>query len=242
MKNLTRYLLTLMTVVFCTYSYGQINTPIIRGSLTNPALMKIRSKKADVKTEGHYFIEPEWYVGTVNFSKGEQVVGYPLRYHLEDDELEIKVEDEVKVASPKQIESFEWTLKDGTKQYFRVLDGYSLEGVPLVNKLAQVLTEGEMSAYKLYKLKKVTRDNMLTQQHPDAVKSEIVTYKTNYLAVGEELLEVKKSKKKMLAFFGSLEKEMESYIKKKKLSFGNDHELVAIISHYNQLKGSTKNQ
>src|SRR5690606_18597920 len=71
--------------------------------MTNPgeALEEIRLPPSSL--EGSFYIEEEWQTGNVFLKKNQILKNFPLRYDLENELLELKTHDIVKVCKPEML-------------------------------------------------------------------------------------------------------------------------------------------
>lgn len=182
--------------------------------------------------KGTTYLDKKWNIATILLFESEKLLeGYPVRYDLKENELEVKAKNGTKVIESKNIKSVVW--RDSLTQLpkFFINGGeYTDEGTPL-NGLLEVLADGKVPLLKR---------NYIVIKAPDYVvgfdvgsrDTKIFKKSTYYYATGKNLTKIT-SKKTLLPAFGDDAVEVEKFIKTNKLSTNNDRDLAMVFDGYN---------
>ena len=99
--------------------------------------------------KGSTYLDKKWNLATTLLFKSEKLPeGYPVKYELKENELEVKASNGIKILDTKNIKSLVW--KDSITQepkYFISGSEYTDEGTPL-NGLLEVLSDGKVPLLK----------------------------------------------------------------------------------------------
>ena len=99
--------------------------------------------------KGSTYLDKKWNLATILLFQSEKLLeGYPVKYELKENELEVKASNGIKILDTKNIKSLVW--KDSITQepkYFISGSEYTDEGTPL-NGLLEVLSDGKVPLLK----------------------------------------------------------------------------------------------
>ena len=99
--------------------------------------------------KGSTYLDKKWNLATISLFQWEKLLeGYPVKYELKENELEVKASNGIKILDTKNIKSLVW--KDSITQepkYFISGSEYKDEGTPL-NGLLEVLSDGKVPLLK----------------------------------------------------------------------------------------------
>ena len=99
--------------------------------------------------KGSTYLDKKWNLATILLFQSEKLLeGYPVKYELKENELEVKASNGIKILGTKNIKSLVW--KDSITQepkYFISGSEYTDEGTPL-NGLLEVLSDGKVPLLK----------------------------------------------------------------------------------------------
>lgn len=101
------------------------------------------------KVIGDTYLYPEWKRSAILLYEGNKLLeGYPIRYDIKADELDVKTPSSVKVLAGKNIKSFIWIDSVSTvPNYFINAREYKLDGVSLAG-FFEVLVNGNTPLFK----------------------------------------------------------------------------------------------
>ena len=189
------------------------------------------------KVIGDTYLHREWKRSAILLYAGEKLIeGFPVRYDIRTDELEVKTSGGIKALEGRNVRSFTWIDSLRTEPYFFInAKEFKNEGVQMAGFM-EVLVDGKLPLLKKINIsiKKAdynvalsvgSRDDKILKQPAYFVFSEKVG----------ELKEIPGSKKKLMPVFQTKAEEMEKYIGANDLSVKKEEDLIKIITHYNRL-------
>ncbi|MBA4053157.1 MAG: hypothetical protein C0490_00440 [Marivirga sp.] len=187
------------------------------------------------KVIGDTYLSPEWKRSAILLYEGNKLLeGYPVRYDIKADELDVKTQSGVKVLSGRNVKSFIWIDSVLSEpNYFINAKEYKLDGVTL-SGFFEVLVDGKSPLFKkmLVTIKKADYNVQLSIGSRD---DKIIKNPEFYCAVGNKVTEIPAGKKKLLPMFNAVEGEMEKFIDENALSPKKEEDLVKIFTYYNAL-------
>ncbi len=160
--------------------------------------------------------------------------GYPIRYDIQSDELDVKTSKGIKVLEGRNIKSFLWVDSAHLDPvYFVNAKEYKLGGTPLTG-FFEVLVDGKAPLFKKTNLalKKANYNEALSVGSRD---DKILKQSEFYIGQSGRVIELPSTKKKFLPLFESKAAEMEKFIDTSGLSIKKQDDLIAIFKHYNAL-------
>lgn len=188
------------------------------------------------KVIGDTYLDTRWHAATLMlFDQEKMLNGYPVRYDIKNNELEIKAKNGIKVISGDKIKSFVW-VDSLTKEptYFVNANAYQIPGEESVSGFYEVVSEGEITVLKRTFLV-VKKANYVVQFDMGSKDDHILKKQKYYYLQGNTLIELPSSRKKLVPLFGSHASEMSEYIKQNALSTSEENHIQAIFDHYNAL-------
>lgn len=183
---------------------------------------------------GDYYMDTKWNKGSLLLFGYEKVLdGYYIKYDIEGNALEVKVDELTKLIPINKVQSMIWydSLTQVPRAFVNAKD-YTEKGVQL-SGLLEILEDGQIPLVKKTTIWIKEPDYVLAF---DVGSKDTKIYKKEnlYMLQGKELIEVKK-KKELLAAFGKRSNEMEKYIKINKLNIKDERGLRVTFRHYNTL-------
>lgn len=181
---------------------------------------------------GDVYLDSKWNMGSVMVSdKNSLIEGYPMKYDLKSQNIEIKTSGGVRVLDIKNVGHMVW-LDSITRQprYFVNGSKYKDDGVPIVG-LMEVLLDGEKALFKKTKLN-IKQPTYVAAMDVGSRDTEIYKKAAYYYNNGVDVVEIK-SKKKFIDSLGDIGEEVEKYMKDNKLDVKTEDDLVKIFQFYN---------
>jgi hypothetical protein len=190
------------------------------------------------KVIGDTYLSTEWKRSVILlYDKNKLIEGFPARYDIKSDELDIKGAGGVKVLEGRKVKSFMWMDSSRAEPYYFInAKEFKVDGVPLIG-FYEVLVDGNTPLFKKMSITVKKADYNVTL----AIGSrddKILKNPTYYLADGNTAYEIPGSKKKFLQLLKSKADEVESYMDSNGLSIKKEEELVVICKYYNSLKNN----
>lgn len=182
--------------------------------------------------EGTFYLEDEWQTGNIYLKTNQVLKNLPLRYDLEHEILEIRVQNNVKVCRPDMLKKFEWKNKESGKyQTFVNTAHFTPTNIKLHKGIMEVLVEDNVSLLKETTIKIIKSTYVPTVdvgQRNDRIKKD----DKYYLQIDNKLFGIQKRKEKNLAILQDC-KSLDNFIKVNHLRFNTKEDLIAIVREYN---------
>jgi len=236
----------LLLAVLCRFAttYGQTAIPpnmraqITLGQLSNPVRglsggdMLYGIPMEPGKVIGDNYLDKKWNRANILLYQSETMIeGYPVKYDVKNDLLEIKSATGIKVLEGRKIKNLVWIDSLTTQPHYFVNGGeYRFEGTKSMG-LMEVLVDGELPLMKRAEVnvKKANYNPALDVGSKDMkiYIKEIFLYASN-----GELVKIK-SKESILKAAGTRSAEVESFIKVNKLNTNKQPDLIRVFEYIN---------
>lgn len=197
---------------------------------------------APPQTVGSYFYSESWQTATLyllgNNAKLEDV---PVRLNLKDNYFEIQHNQSVKVLQGSKVQSFEWTLTDGSTETFVNAQQYRLQGTPSTG-FFKILKDGT------YQLIELTTTEILQANYNVALdvgnKDHLITKHAKlFLAKEHQLLEVNTNKKKLIKEFEEVfQKDISVYVDQYRINPKQLQDVYLLVTHLNKDANQQSNE
>jgi hypothetical protein len=189
---------------------------------------------------GDNYLSPNWCNSKIQlYENGKIIAGFPVKYDLKSEVIEIKSKDGIKVLATSKVKTF--VILDsifGGERYFVNARELRLVGTPLTGFL-EVIVDGNTPLLKKTYLfaKEPTYNPALDIGSHD---TKILKKEKFYFSKGKELNKIQ-GKKSLSTAFGEHNAEMNEYIKTNKLSTDEQIGLQRIFEFYNSKYQSVAN-
>jgi hypothetical protein len=185
------------------------------------------------KVIGDTYLSVEWKTSTILLYDGKMIEGYPTRYDIHMDELELNAKNGIKVLAGNKVKSFVW-IHEVTKEpgyFINAKEFKNGDNIPL-RGFFQVLVDGTVPLFKrtIVSVKKADFNPVLNVgSHDDTIlkKNEL------YYASKGQVFRTPSTKKKVLLLFGEKSADVEKFINKNALSITKEEDLVKMFEYYN---------
>ncbi|HTE29728.1 MAG TPA: hypothetical protein VK666_05095 [Chryseolinea sp.] len=187
------------------------------------------------KVVGNTYLSTAWRQSAILLYKDSKLIeGYPVRYDIQGDELDVKTSKGIKVLEGRTVKSFMWVDSAHTEpSYFVNAGGYKLDGVPQIG-FFEVLVDGKAPLFKRTRItmKKADYNEALSiGSRDDKILKETEYYISQSAAVNL----LPGTKKKFVTVFPAKRSEVEKFIDDNDLSVKKELDLVQIFKYYNSL-------
>jgi hypothetical protein len=187
------------------------------------------------ETLGDYYLNKNWNKTTILLYQTEKMLeGYFVKYNLQDDQLEVKTNQGIKMLDVKKVKNIVWIDSLTTSIHYFVNGAeYKLDGVPTTN-LLEVLVDGEMPLLKktILFVKEPTYNVAFDVGSRD---KKIYQKSSLYYARQKDLYKIK-GKKDVQEASGSDKPAVDEFIKSNKLNLNNDSDLIRVFEYINSQK------
>ncbi len=240
-----------IAVLFSVESYSQTVSALpnqIRASQTLDNINELTTGEVlygipqpEGKLIGDSYLYTNWLRGTIMlYEKDKLLEGYPLRYDVDLDELEIKGSRGVKVLRGDKVKSF--VLIDSVTrnpQYFINAREFKNEENVTLMGFFQVVADGTKPLLK--KTSITVKEGNYNVQFDVGSRDDKLLKKSKYFtSAGDRVMELPASNKKLLLLFDDQREDLAKFIKVNQLSAKNEHHLKAIFERYNSLVQQSK--
>jgi hypothetical protein len=190
------------------------------------------------KVIGDTYLSTEWKKSVILlYDNNKLIEGFPVRYDIKSDDLEVKSRTEVKVLEGRKVKSFMWIDSSRSEPYYFInAKDFKQDGVPLTG-FFEVLVDGNSPLFKKtnISIKKADYNATLNMGSRD---EKILKNSTYYIVDSASISEIPGNKKKFLQLLKSKADQVESYMDENGLSIKREEELVAIFKYYNSLNNN----
>ncbi|MEQ9167363.1 MAG: hypothetical protein RLO12_13995, partial [Fulvivirga sp.] len=190
---------------------------------------------APPEVEGSSYLNEDWVQGNIEIKKNTLIEDVPLRYDLENQALEIKYEDEVRICPLDRIQNFSYlNLERNQFKYFNTSEINNI-GFDLPKGICRVLVKDNTTLIKhIYTVKVEGTYNLALSMGDPGHK--IMQKETPYAIVDDKVYEVKNSFKRNSDIFGDKSQRVKAFVKKNKLKFKSEKDLIEIFEFHNSLQ------
>jgi len=168
------------------------------------------------------------------YKDDDLITGYPMRYDIVANQLDIKFSGQIKVLEGNAVKSF--LMIDSTqsdRSYFINAREYKLDGTPLTG-FFEVLADGKAPLFKKVRvvIKKADYNEALAIGTRD---DKILKQPEYYIGASSVVTELSSSKRKFLLMFGTRGEDIGKFIDDNALSIKRESDLVQIFKYYNTI-------
>lgn len=203
------------------------NNNLIQANSSGNSLLQVFRK---VSLEGSVYFNAEWAAGDITLNNGFVRKNEKIRYNSNNNEVEVLLGKDSVLAVNENILQFSLinVKKDNRTQIFRrnfpAYDGNTLK------TFFEVLYDGKTKI--LVSHKKVVQLDHTPGNYRTGEKTDHLVSKKKYYMLNEtgKMLDIDNNKKSFLAKFENQKAEIESFVKKNKLSYKEDYDLQQIMA------------
>lgn len=181
---------------------------------------------------GDNYLDKKWNKANILLYQTETIIeGYPVKYDVKSDLIEIKTNVGIKVLDVKKVKNLVWVDSISSAPHYFVNAGeFKKEGVPSKG-LLEVLVDGTLPLVKKteFFVKKPTYNAALDVGTRD---TKIYPKETTYFVKEGEMIKVK-GKKDIAAAAPERAKEVEAFIKVNKLNVNKEADLIKVFEFLN---------
>lgn len=186
------------------------------------------------EVKGDTYLHAEWFSGTLNFINGSQLTDKDIRYNLESNIFEIKIDGIEKVSDSKYVKSFQ-LFNEQSRQTERYVNAFDINtaGPKLIGFLKELYV-GNYTLYSRMEIKLVQGKyvSALDMGDEDDYYTKKIVY---YVLKDRNLMEVNVNKRQFAESIPEYEEKVLEYIKEKGLSLKRENDLIALIVYLNSL-------
>ncbi len=214
---------------------SQNTSPVDFERSTNPGHVINEIKLPLAKTTGSIYLIEDWQLGNFTIKGVPAYKGFFLRFDLKDQNLEIKVDNKVKVCVLSRLENFSLENKDlDSSSYFVNINTIPNHYAINTKGVVQVLYEEKIVLYKYFYLetKKATYVPTVALGNRN---EQIIKKSSYYVQSSGKVYKISASLKKNKELFINQYIKVENFIKENKLKLKSESDLIKIVKYYNLL-------
>ena len=179
--------------------------------------------------EGNVYLLEDWDKGTVDMKNGQSInEGLYVNYDLQNDLLELKFADKVKVCTPMLLKKFTTENKYGNIKYYENISNYDKSKLGI---LEIVYSKGS-SIFAIQPYVFIQKPNYVPTMDVGNKNNKVFRKANYYLIKDGNLIPFKNSKKGIKNLTGSNYSEVEKYIKKLSINLKEEAELSKLMRYY----------
>jgi hypothetical protein len=212
-------------------------TKLSSGYSPGQVMQGIAQPLGDVIGDG--YLNDTWNVGTIMLFESEKIVeSVPLKYNIQQDQLELMTGDVIRAIDGIKIKSVIW-IDSITRVpvYYINAKGYQLDGTKL-NGLLEVVVDGVFPLFKrttiIEKEANYVKEFDVGSRDKKLEKKEVFYYSNNH-----DLVKIK-NKKSLLPAFQLEAQNVDNFIKINSLDVKSQNGLTRIFEYYNSKIASTQ--
>ena len=207
---------------------------ILLNKSSDPEIISVYFHKNIAKDEEKHYLYNDWRPGIVHLSLGISIEGFPLRYDLRFNLLEIDLGEEIKVQSINRIESFLLLASvNGKAEMFKSCDKYKNEDGSSLKGICKIHSEGGYSFITnvFYVMKEPDYNTALAAGNKEV---KFFTKSKSLLCSNYTAYKKPRSKNTILKFFGSDFQRASRYTAQNELNLRKQNDLKALVDYMNK--------
>jgi hypothetical protein len=204
---------------------------------TNPGMVLNELRLPAPGVVGTFYLTDTWNTGNVHLGGNRVLKGFPLKYDLEHNLLEIKADSQVRVCPAGQLERFEWTdAVTGNRRVFLNGVPYTYPGGQRATGVLELLTDGGLQ------LLAQARTDVQPPTYTPAVdmgrrEARVEVKEKLWVATQKALREWPARGDKNAVLFGAHAEKVMAFVKTNRLKFNRRDDAARIVAYYNSLAG-----
>lgn len=209
------------------------NDAIIRFTGGGTAVVQdFKSEQECNLIKGSFYYNDDWNNGNLILINDKTINGYPLKYDLSHNNIQIKTPDDIKIISIGAVKEVTWLTKNGTIEILKNCSLFknSKEKIGFYS----IVYNGNISLFKKTDLKILSSNYNGTVVAGDKCDKYVKENKY-YIYTNDKIYSVKKNKRKILKFFNNKAEKVEEFASENNLSFKKEYDLAKIFNYYNSL-------
>jgi hypothetical protein len=212
------------TILILLVSFGFANAQYLQDVQGRP-IMEI--SYTDIK--GTPFLFDDWVSGMVTLGNGETFKNVPLKYNVFDEKLYFK--------NPKNDELLEFVQPVKSFKFNESIGaGVFSKGFPVIDKFNSETFYNVLFDGKVKLLNKKYKTVLEVRPYNSATTEKSFVDRNEYFMVkGTEIKRIKNSKKDFLDIFSDKSTQIDAFIKKEKINFKNNDDLIKVFNYYDSL-------
>lgn len=198
----------------------------------NPGEVLIEFDSRTTGLKGDFYIDDTWQKGDIYLKSEQNIRNQWIRYDLQNDLLEIKFRDEIKVIPLNRLDHFN-LLEPGLSKRYMNCDRFSFEDGTRLSGICQVLVNGFFGAMVKYDYE-IKKADYVPALDMGSRHDEVLIKKYPFLLKEGYVYRMPRRKKEFYDFVINPYADVRAYMKENNLNFRREPDLVRIIEYLNQ--------
>ena len=189
--------------------------------------------------QGSPYFEDKFKKGYIKDLQNDKIINANLRYRIFDDMFEIQPNSNSEELSIlKRSKNYSIKIND---KIFVFEENFPIEMRGVNNGYALILSNNNDSKKGAVLYKRITQEYIEAKKNSTTYsnsKSRLINKDYYFIKTNDEIIQIEPHKKRAADAFPDHQKELENYIKDKKLKFRGDDEekdLIELVEYYNTL-------
>ncbi|MCP4458505.1 MAG: hypothetical protein GY816_10860 [Cytophagales bacterium] len=191
-------------------------------------------------TEGSTYHNDKWLLGRINLKGGHFIDNTTFRYDIQNDLIEVKTKESIKVCDSWASESFVWfdpEKLDSVK--FVNIRNYSVDGSGPLSGFFEILIKDSLSLFSRFELE-IKEPTYFPTIDMGSHKKKIIKKEIFYLIEDMNAKILYPQLRKNLIYFGQHASDVKAYAKRERLQCRKRDEIIKIVNYYNSLNSSLR--
>lgn len=181
---------------------------------------------------GSTYVEDSWLIGKIDLANGQVINGYPMRYDILTDQVEVRIDGELRGVQGKNVKSLTLFYEQTQSKDIFVNGRYCKETVNESPGFYKVISNGEWSL-----LEKLEVDYEEPNYNPvlgvGNQEGRYVRKNKLYITNGKTIIPVVQKKGKFLESLGEQSSKVSAFMKKENLSLNHEGDVKLIVEFLN---------
>jgi hypothetical protein len=219
-------------LLLSSYHLALCQGPTLLDKSANPGETIVEFDNRNYSAEGSYYLFDDWTIGNINLRSGANISDHWINYNSENDMLEIKTKEKVKVVPLLRIDHFIVEEEHAGERLFMPCRSFILEEeVPLAG-LCEIIDTGYYGLLVRYspEIKEATYVPALDMGKKE---EEIIIKKNYFLLFGANAFPIPKKKQEFISLYEPHKADVGTFIKDNKLNHRKDQDLRIILNYVN---------
>jgi hypothetical protein len=230
-----KHLFTVIGVIFTLSLSGQVVQPAGKMYInTSAGGIVDQYDHVPVEKINSFYLNEEWRNANLYLNTGQYLRDQLIRYDFLTDQVELKDDSRIRIIPGQHLDFFEFsdTVLNVTEMYANFSKFKNHEAPKLgfykvlISDTVSLLLKNELEAREPTYVAALDVGDRGIKYY---TTPKFYAYKKNML------IRIQKSKKVKKEIFGEYYEEMDEYLKKNKISFNEESDLIDLFEHYNML-------
>ena len=187
------------------------------------------------KVKGSVYYTENWNIGKIYLNSGQILLNFPIRYDVENNRVEIRAGNTIKVCEWSQYSKFEWMDQELNDSVYFYNSSHFIyqDGTPPIGAL-RILYNGETKVFAKPYVKILNSNYAPTVDIGD--RDHKMVHRDAYAILYNGFIMEFKNKKELLDIIENKTDLLKNYMKKNSLKATKGEDLVQAMVYYDRIK------